>query len=109
MVIGIKVTTNASKNELLKIENDCSGSGLVVNAYDNGGSVVGSVANTPAARVVPLYKARIQSSPVDGKANAALIELLAKEFNVPKSNVKILRGKTSRNKIVEVKTVEVKI
>jgi uncharacterized protein (TIGR00251 family) len=50
------------------------------------------------------YKARIQSVPVDGKANAALIELLSKEFKIPKSGVEIIKGHTGRNKTVLLKT-----
>ena len=37
------------------------------------------------------------------KANIELINLLAKHFNTSAKEIKILRGKTSRNKIVEVK------
>ena len=50
------------------------------------------------------YKARIQCPPVDGKANDALIALLSKEFGVAKSSIEIIKGKTSRNKTVLVKT-----
>jgi len=50
------------------------------------------------------YKARIQCAPVDGKANEALIALLSKELSVPKSDIEIIRGKTSRNKTVSLKT-----
>jgi uncharacterized protein YggU (UPF0235/DUF167 family) len=39
---------------------------------------------------------------VDGAANDALVEVLAKHFGVAKSRVTILRGHTSRHKIVEV-------
>lgn len=46
------------------------------------------------------YKARITASPVDGKANEALIALLAKEFGAAKSDIEIIRGKTSKNKTV---------
>ena len=38
---------------------------------------------------------------MDGKANKALIALLAKEFKVPKSKIRILQGETSRDKLVE--------
>lgn len=33
-----------------------------------------------------------------GKANAALIELLAKEWRVPKSSISVVRGATDRHK-----------
>lgn len=39
---------------------------------------------------------------IDGKANNALIKILAKHLDVPKSCITIIRGQTSRNKIIEV-------
>jgi uncharacterized protein (TIGR00251 family) len=47
-------------------------------------------------------KAYIKAAPDKGKANKALIELVAKKYGVSKSKVKILIGQTSRNKVVEV-------
>lgn len=41
-------------------------------------------------------------TPVDGEANAAVIELISKKFDVAKSRIKILSGKKSKNKIVEI-------
>jgi uncharacterized protein (TIGR00251 family) len=43
-------------------------------------------------------KIRIKAPPVDGKANAALIEYLAEEFSVTRSQICIVRGATSRSK-----------
>lgn len=37
----------------------------------------------------------------DGEANAALVKLLAKHFDVPKTTIRIVRGATSRTKIME--------
>jgi len=48
-----------------------------------------------------VLQVRVTAPPVDGKANKALIQLLAKEFKVPKSRIKILQGETSRDKLVE--------
>jgi uncharacterized protein (TIGR00251 family) len=45
---------------------------------------------------------RISAPPVDGKANAALIAFVAKTVGVPKGSVAIIRGETSRNKIIRV-------
>ncbi|MBI4034479.1 DUF167 domain-containing protein [Candidatus Saccharibacteria bacterium] len=39
---------------------------------------------------------------VDGQANAALIKILAEHFGVSKSQVRIVQGRTSRTKVVEV-------
>jgi uncharacterized protein YggU (UPF0235/DUF167 family) len=47
-------------------------------------------------------KARVRAVPEDGKANAALIELLAKTLAVPQSNVRIASGATARLKRVEI-------
>lgn len=45
------------------------------------------------------YKVFLKKSPIDGKANVELENFLKKEF---KSKVKIIKGFTSKNKIVEV-------
>ena len=50
------------------------------------------------------YKVWITAPPVDGKANEALVELLAGYFNVAKSNIMIVGGKTSKTKIVDILT-----
>jgi len=47
-------------------------------------------------------KIRIASPPVDGAANAELIKVLAKFFNVPKSAVEILKGQTSKTKQIKI-------
>lgn len=39
---------------------------------------------------------------VDGKANEAVIKLLAKHFDVPKTTIRIKTGIASRTKIVEI-------
>lgn len=45
---------------------------------------------------------RLQSPPVDGKANAELIKLLAKTYGVRKSQINIKSGLTSKIKQVEI-------
>jgi uncharacterized protein (TIGR00251 family) len=44
----------------------------------------------------------LKSSPVEGKANAELVALLAKFFKVPKSSIEITSGHTSRFKRIEI-------
>lgn len=44
----------------------------------------------------------LKSPPVDGKANKELIELLADQFDVPKSKIRIKSGLSSRTKWVEI-------
>lgn len=45
---------------------------------------------------------RLQSPPVDGKANTELIKLLAKTYGVRKSQIRIKSGLTSKIKQVEI-------
>ena len=47
-------------------------------------------------------KARITAAPVDGAANAALITLLAERLDLPKRSISVVRGATSRQKVVEI-------
>jgi len=48
------------------------------------------------------FRVEVSEPPVKGKANKAIIELLAEYFNVPKSGVRIVRGEFSREKLVEI-------
>jgi len=43
-------------------------------------------------------KVRLAAPPVDGKANAALVAFLAQYYGVPKRNVRIVAGASSRRK-----------
>jgi uncharacterized protein (TIGR00251 family) len=47
-------------------------------------------------------KARVSLPPEDGKANKALIALLAKALDIPKSSIRIAAGETSRLKTIEI-------
>jgi uncharacterized protein len=44
----------------------------------------------------------VTATPVDGKANEAMVRMLARKLDIPKSSVAIRRGATSRNKLVEI-------
>jgi uncharacterized protein YggU (UPF0235/DUF167 family) len=44
--------------------------------------------------------ARVTAQAEKGKANAALLQLLAREFGVRKSALALLRGRTSRHKVI---------
>jgi uncharacterized protein (TIGR00251 family) len=52
-------------------------------------------------------KVRLSAPPVDGAANAALVELLAAALAVSRASVRIVAGETSRSKLVEVNGVNV--
>ena len=47
-------------------------------------------------------RVRLTAPPVEGAANEALIELLAKTLRVAKRDVRIVSGVTGRTKVVEV-------
>ena len=47
-------------------------------------------------------KIKLKAVPEKGKANAELIKFLAKYFKTAKSNINIIKGKTGRNKIVDI-------
>jgi uncharacterized protein (TIGR00251 family) len=47
-------------------------------------------------------KIALTAPPVDGAANASLVAFLAKQLGVPKRDVRITHGLTSRRKTIEV-------
>ncbi len=47
-----------------------------------------------------LLKARVSAPPEKGKANAALIKLLAKSWRLPKSSIEVQSGQSNRSKIL---------
>ncbi|OEJ64040.1 DUF167 domain-containing protein [Magnetovibrio blakemorei] len=57
--------------------------GVMLDADDNG-----------------VLKASVTKAPEDGKANQALIKMLAKEWKVAKSLLDVIQGQTNRNKVV---------
>lgn len=52
------------------------------------------------------YRVRITAPPVDGKANAHLIKFLAKHFGLKKSQINLISGETSRNKVIEIADIQ---
>lgn len=49
-----------------------------------------------------VLKVKVTSPPVDGKANKALIQLLAKTLGISKGRVEIISGKSSRLKTIRI-------
>lgn len=47
---------------------------------------------------------KLAAPPVDGEANRELIEFLAERFGVRKSDIEIVRGLSSRNKTVRIRS-----
>lgn len=50
------------------------------------------------------YRVKITAAPVDGEANKKVIAFLSKEWNVSKSKITIVKGETSKEKIIEIET-----
>ncbi len=51
-------------------------------------------------------KVRLTAAPVEGAANEQLVEILSDALGIRKSSFRIVRGQTSRNKVVEIKGVQ---
>ncbi len=47
-------------------------------------------------------RVHITAAPAGGAANVAVVRAIAEYFDVPKSQIKIIRGETSRDKVVEI-------
>ena len=77
MKISLKVITHAKKCE-----------------------VVGDDVDLFGARIL---RVKISQPPEDGKANKALIELLAEYLSVKKNSITIIAGEKSTHKIIEIK------
>lgn len=50
-----------------------------------------------------VLKVAVSAAPEDGKANAAVIALLAKELGVAKTAISVVAGATDRRKLVEIR------
>jgi len=46
-------------------------------------------------------KIKVTAPPVDAAANEALVKLLAEKLNCPRGKVELIRGHTSRHKVVK--------
>ncbi len=64
----------------------------------------------PGSKVGPLIEEEVNGDMTvylrepahDGRANVALVQLIAKHHDVPKSSVKIIRGISSRHKLIRI-------
>ena len=48
------------------------------------------------------YIVSVKEPPIQGRANNAIIDILAEYFDVRRSQVTIISGRISRNKVVEI-------
>ena len=49
-----------------------------------------------------MLRAQVTAIPEDGRANAALVALLAKAWRLPKSTISVVQGATARRKLVHI-------
>jgi uncharacterized protein (TIGR00251 family) len=56
----------------------------------------------PAADGRKELEVRVAEAPTDGAANTAVIRLLAKALDIPRSDIEIVTGQTSRHKRISV-------
>lgn len=54
-----------------------------------------------------MIKLKITAQPIENKANKAVIEYLSKLFKVPKTKITILKGDTSKEKTLLIKTTDI--
>lgn len=76
--LSVRLTPNGGRGEIDGVEQDADG-----NAH---------------------LKVRVSAVPEDGKANKALIVLLAKKLGLPKSSITFISGETARKKILRIET-----
>ena len=82
---------------------------MAINAREDRGALVLDVLVQPRASraavgpaVGDRLRVAVASPPVDGKANAAVIDALAEAFGVRRADVTIVRGETGRRKTVRI-------
>lgn len=49
-------------------------------------------------------KVKVTAQPIENKANKALVEFLSKTFKIPKTSIEILKGETSKEKTILLRT-----
>lgn len=51
-------------------------------------------------------KVKVTAQPIENKANKALVEFLSKKFKIPKTSIQIVKGDTSKEKTILIKTTD---
>jgi uncharacterized protein len=88
--------------------------GMFIQAHEKG--IVLRVKVSPNAKKTEIgdvvsdrLTVRLSSPPVEGKANKELVKFLAKKLRVAPSNIEILQGKTSREKVLLIHGTDQKV
>jgi len=55
-----------------------------------------------------VLRARVTAPPTDGRANRALRRLVARELSIAPSRVAIVRGESSRDKLLRIEGIDVR-
>lgn len=63
--------------------------------------------NQIAGKEDDIFKVKLTAPPVEGKANKALKELFAKRLGIPKADVEIVSGESSRVKLVRINELNI--
>ncbi len=74
--VDVRLTPKASANRIQGVEPDSAGA--------------------------PVLKAAVTAVPEGGKANAALLKLLAKAWKLPKTSLCVVSGATARRKVIQI-------
>ena len=77
--------------------------GVRIQLHVQPGASKSEVAGLHGERV----RLRIQSPPVDGRANEAVLDWIAAQLGVPRRTVTLVRGAKSREKTVEIAGISV--
>jgi uncharacterized protein len=72
--------------------------GWTIAVHVQPGAKRSSVAGLHGARL----KLRIAAPPVEGRANAAVVALIAERLGIPRAQVSVARGARSRDKLISV-------
>lgn len=78
-----------------------SGQGITLSLHIQPGAKKSEIAGLHGEDL----KIRLNAPPVDGKANAALIDFLARTLGIPKNRITLKSGQTSRHKILAVEGI----
>ena len=52
-----------------------------------------------------VLRLRVTAPPEDGKANAAVVRLLAQTLGISRSQLEVIRGHSSRNKVIRISSL----